>query len=126
MTLLELVVALAIVGLITTLAAPSLRSAPPSGAQLADAIRTGRELATRRAQTLALAVAPDGIWDLSIASELDAPPLAHGRLIIAPSVRVRMQLTAMGACIPSEPLPQTMTPWDAARCAVDGLPAAAR
>lgn len=120
MTLIELVVAIVIVGIGSALLLPSLGDDWRREPRMGDVVRSARTTALRRAQPLALEISPDGSWRLSLAAvDEDAAPLGEGRLRAAPSAPLRLRLTPLGACIAAAPVPAELEGWDAARCTAD-------
>lgn len=120
-TLLELLVVLALLGIVAAFALPALIPTTPRGATLNDAIRTARSAAIARAQLLSLTVGADGAWDVRSLPGDDAAPLAAGSLASPPSAAFRLQLTPLGACIAASALPAELQGWDAAGCTAPAL-----
>ena len=125
-TLLELIVALVVMGVISALVAPSL-GAPRErggGGELGQVLQAVRGAAIARAQTLSLTVGDDGAWTLTPLAPDDSMVVLRGQLDAPPSAGFRLQLTAVGACLSSSLLPVEFGTWDAARCApTRGIPA---
>lgn len=120
-TLLELLVVVALLGVVAAFALPTLIPLAPHGATLPDAIRTARSAAIARAQLLTLAVSADGAWEVRPWPAYDAPPIASGSLRSPPTAAVRLQLTPLGACIAATPLPDELRGWDAAGCTAPAI-----
>jgi hypothetical protein len=120
MTLLEIVVALALVGIGAALVLPALGDGWRREPRMRDIVRVARTTALRRAQALALEISPDGAWRLTLAAvDEEGAPLGEGRLRAAPSAPLRLRLTPLGACIAAAPVPAELEGWDAARCSAD-------
>jgi prepilin-type N-terminal cleavage/methylation domain-containing protein len=116
-TLLELLVALAVVGAGAALVAPALRlPAPAAGAE--DGVARARALALRRAEAMTLLVGEDGAWRVVPTRDGTAEPLATGRLPAAriDSVPAELVITPLGDCI-APVRPAVGTAWDPVRCA---------
>jgi prepilin-type N-terminal cleavage/methylation domain-containing protein len=115
-TLVELVVALALVGTVLALVLPAL-SAPASRRGRLDAVlRAARGSAIARSQTLTLAVAPSGGWRVRALPPADTLPILDGVLDAPPSAGYELQLSPLGACFPARALPAEFGGWDAAAC----------
>lgn len=123
-TLLELIVALVVMGVISALVAPSLGAPRERGGELGQVLQAVRGAAIARAQTLSLTVGDDGAWTLTPLAPDDSMVVLRGQLDAPPSAGFRLQLTAVGACLSSSLLPVEFGTWDAARCApTRGIPA---
>ena len=123
-TLLELIVALVVMGVISALVAPSLGAPRERGGELGQVLQAVRGAAIARAQTLSLTVGDDGAWTLTPLAPDDSMVVLRGQLDAPPSAGFRLQLTAVGACLSSSLLPVEFGAWDAARCApTRGIPA---
>lgn len=112
-TLVELVVALILLALAVTLAAPLLRAPAPVD-PVADVVARARRLAVARAEPLTLSVLADGRW--RVESARGAGALAEGRLP-APQRAASISLSPLGACVPA-----AGGDWDPTRCAPAGAP----
>ena len=122
-TLLELIVALVVMGVISALVAPSLGAPRERGGELGQVLQAVRGAAIARAQTLSLTVGDDGAWTLTPLAPDDSMVVLRGQLDSPPSAGFRLQLTAVGACLSSSLLPVEFGTWDAARCApTRGIP----
>ena len=117
MTLLELVVALVLLGVMAALALPSLSMPARRDGRLEVVLRAARGAAIARAQSLALTVGRDGGWTLRPLSPDDTTVTLRGALDSPPSAPFQLQLTPLGTCIPATPLPGEYDGWDAAACA---------
>lgn len=124
-TLLELLVVLALLGIVAAFALPALVSPPTRGAQLRDAISEGRRASIARSQLLALSVASGGEWEVRPLPPDDSVTVASGTLAAPPSAAFRLQLTPLGACVAATPLPPELRGWDAAGCTAPALEGAA-
>lgn len=115
-TLLELLLALALVGGMVALVAPALRTPPARGGQLESVLRVARSSAIARAQTLTLSIGLGGDWSVRPLPPGDSVEVLGGRLDAPPSAPFELQLSAMGACMPASTLPPDLAGWDAASC----------
>jgi len=115
-TLLELVVALALLGTMVALVLPSLATPAARGGRVDDMLRGARGAAIARAQTLTLAVAPDGEWRVRALPPDDTLRILDGVLDAPPSAAYQLQLSPLGACLPATALPAEFGGWDAAGC----------
>ena len=123
-TLLELLVVLALLGVGAAVVAPALRL-PAARDAAADPVARTRALALRRAETLRLVVDRDGQWNVRPARDDAAPPLASG--VLAPSrtdsLPARLVVTPLGDCLADVGVAAPVA-WDPVRCApaVAGAP----
>ncbi len=108
-TLLEILVVLILLGLTVGLVAPSFRlPEPPAEAALAPLIRTARESALRRGETVELQLEPSGQWRIDGRSSARDGPLASGRLAAGLGAQLVLEFSPIGTCAPtvrSAPLP---------------------
>lgn len=121
-TLLELLVVLAILGVSTVVALPVLR-APAADAEPSsqDAlVRSARRLAVSRGEPVRLRLATDGVW--AIVGARDGTTLRVGRIDAASpttgvptDTRLDLRIDAMGSCVPVRIAARAFDP---ARCAV--------
>ncbi len=116
MTLLELVVALALVGTLLALVIPSLAPPAARGGRVEEMLRAARGAAIARAQTLTLDVTATGAWRVLALPPGDTTAIVTGALDTPPSLAFRLQLSALGACLPATALPREFAGWDAAGC----------
>lgn len=114
-TLLELIVVLALLGLVLALVAPSFL-VPDIGRRngLADAIATARRSAVLRAESITLTVDEAGRWEARGNAFPETPAIAAGT-IATPIGRLRVHLTPLGGCVLELAAGTTMS-WDAVRC----------
>lgn len=117
MTLLELLVAVALVGGMLALVAPSLGTPPPREGRLESVVRAARSAAIARAQTLSLSIAGNGDWTVHPLPPDDSIRVLGGTLDAPPSAPLVLQVSPVGACVPVTPLPAELAGWDAASCA---------
>lgn len=116
-TLLELLVALLLVGGMLALVAPTLRTPASRDGQLGSVLRAARSAAIGRAQTLTLSIGASGDWSVRPLPPGDTIEVLGGTLDAPPSVPFALQLSALGACTPATTLPSELAGWDAASCA---------
>jgi prepilin-type N-terminal cleavage/methylation domain-containing protein len=112
LTLLELVVALAVVALAATLSVPMLRQ--PAAAEDLDAlVARARHAAVTRGETLRLTLAPDGRWRVV---SLRAPERAvlEGAGVSSGALTM-LDFSPLGTCVPAV---GSGPAWDPVRCAV--------
>ena len=109
-TLIELIVVLAILGLVASLTLPSFPTSDPDESPLRAVIARARAEAARRAQTLDLDIQSDGQWIVSTS----ATPLLHGT-IAGNAAALRLRITPLGVCFAESPAPAE---WDAVACDV--------
>lgn len=121
MTLLELMVALAVMAIVAALVTPAWRTPERHDRSFGTTVRHARELSTRRGEALLLTVASDGSWELRAATGSEDAPLERGALGDTPEHAFALELTPLGGCVPRSALPHDLEPWDAGRCAVDSL-----
>jgi prepilin-type N-terminal cleavage/methylation domain-containing protein len=111
MTLIEVVVALAVVGVVAAITVPSLVVPSLEPAGVGQVVRNARVIAIARAQTVRLSVGTTGAWEVSAGS---GESLASG---ITPGVpTIGMTFSPSGSCVLTSPLPSGWASWDAARC----------
>lgn len=113
-TLLELVVALTLLGIAAAFTLPSFlwpREATPT----LDAVALyARERAIARAQPLILAVDADGRWTLT-ASTADRQSVDSGR-VASPGSALAIEVSPLGRCLVHGAAPAVSSTWDVARC----------
>jgi prepilin-type N-terminal cleavage/methylation domain-containing protein len=99
LTLLEMVVVLVLLGSLLALALPSL-SAPRAGSDdpLQRVLDTARRAAVRRAESLSLAVEPDGRWVVEAPGRDDPEPVLSGRIEARRAAALRVLVSPLGAC----------------------------
>lgn len=123
-TLLELLVVLALLGVGAAAVAPALRlPAPRSGD--GDPVARTRALALRRAETLVLAIDADGRWTAHPARDSGLDALASGTVPRprADSLPSRLVVTPLGDCLADVGVTAALA-WDPVRCAPAGAGAA--
>lgn len=123
-TLLELIVALALVALMAALVAPAMIAPTRRTSDVAEVIRSARSAAIARAQPLVLRVSEEGAWSLRPLPPHDNDPVAEGRVTTADGA-FALQLSPLGACLPLASLPPSLGAWDVASC-TPARPRAAR
>jgi prepilin-type N-terminal cleavage/methylation domain-containing protein len=115
-TLLELLVALVLLGGLVALVAPAMGAPGPRTSDVMTVVRAARSTAIARAEPLVLTVAVSGEWTLRSLPPDDQRAVAEGRVATRPERGVRLQLSPLGACVPLTPLPSSLAGWDAASC----------
>lgn len=115
-TLVELLVALTLMGGVAALVLPSFARRQPEGTPIGDVVRAARGAAIARAQLLSLTVQDNGSWSVHPLPPGDSLTVLDGRLDRAPTAPFQLQLTPLGACLAATPLPADFRGWDAAGC----------
>ncbi len=124
-TLLELIVALALLALMAALVAPAMIAPARRTSDVATVIRSGRSAAIARAQPLVLRFSEGGEWSLRPLPPHDADALATG-LVTTPEGAFSLQLSPFGGCLPLAALPPSLGAWDVASCTSTQARAAVR
>lgn len=115
-TLVELLVALTLMGGVAALVLPSFARRQQEGTPIGDVVRAARGAAIARAQLLSLTVQGNGSWSVHPLPPGDSLTVLGGRLDRAPTPPFQLQLTPLGACLAVTPLPADFQGWDAAGC----------
>lgn len=115
-TLFELLLAIALLGGMAALVAPSMIAREARGNDLSAVVRSARSAAIARAEPLVLRVTADGAWSLRVLPPDDASALGAGVVTTPTEVALTLQLSPLGACMPLAPLPQSLAQWDVASC----------
>jgi type II secretory pathway pseudopilin PulG len=98
-TLLELVVVIALMGLLFAIAAPSLIFPEPKPeAELTRVLETARRTAILRSEPVTLSFDSDGAWRIDGDASPTAPPVVSGTLRSAIG-RLRIRVSAIGTCV---------------------------
>jgi prepilin-type N-terminal cleavage/methylation domain-containing protein len=117
-TLLELIVVLALLGLVLAIAAPAfIVPSQPRASDLGAALATARRAAILRGEPVTLAIDAAGAWRVDGDASPGAPPIATGT--IGPRIgKMRVRVSSVGTCIP-EPADGVRLPdWNALGCGV--------
>ena len=117
-TLLELIVVLALLGLVLAIAAPSFivpSTVEPS--ELGHAVDAARRAALLRGEPVTLSLARDGSWHVDSDAALTAAHIAVGSLR-GPTSPLRIRISPLGTCIPEAVDGSTAPEWDATACTV--------
>jgi prepilin-type N-terminal cleavage/methylation domain-containing protein len=129
-TLLELIVVLALLGLVLAIAAPAFIIPRAVGeSDLATALGTARRAAVLRGEPVTVTIDAAGAWrvdgDATPNATPNATPIATGRLG-SPLGRLRVRISPVGTCIP-EPQDGVRLPnWNALGCGIAPRAEAAR
>lgn len=107
-TLIELIVVLAVLGLVASLTLPRFTTSDQDESPFRAVIARARQEAARRAQTLDLDIQSDGQWSVSTS----ATPLLHGT-IAGDVAALRLRITPLGVCFAEWPAPAG---WDVVAC----------
>ncbi len=124
-TLLELIVALALLAVMASLVAPAMIAPARRTSDVAAVIRSARSAAIARAQPLVLRFSEGGEWSLRPLPPHDADALAAG-LVTTPKGAFALQLSPFGGCLPLAALPASLRAWDVASCTATQAPPAVR
>ena len=123
-TLLELIIVLALMGLVLAIAAPAFtvpRADADSG--LSAVVATARRAAILRAEPVTVTLDGDGAWHIDGDATPMAPPIAAGRLASTVG-ELRLRVSPMGTCIPDR-LVATRSEWNALDCRLSPVAAEA-
>lgn len=115
-TLLELIVVIAMLGLLLAVAAPAfIVPTAHNRADLAAVLAAARRAAVLRGEPVTLSVDEAGAWVLTGDASPAAPAIATGSLETT-SGRIRVRVSPLGSCVP-EPAPGVPSQdWSAAGC----------
>ena len=98
-TLLELIVVIALMGLVLAIAAPPfLTPAPDRKAELTSVLETARRAAILRAEPVTLSVDAAGAWRIDGDATPTAPPLGTGTLA-SKVAAFRVRVSPLGTCV---------------------------
>jgi Tfp pilus assembly protein FimT len=115
-TLLELIVVLALMGLVLAIAAPSfILPAPARQSELGRVPDAARRAAVLRGEPVTVSVDEGGVWRIDADATPTAAPLAGGTLA-ARRGAFRVRVSALGTCVPD---PMTGAPpagWNIVDC----------
>lgn len=111
MTLIEIVVAMSVLGLVAAVVLPSLVVPPAEPVSIGHVVRSARGHAIARAQPLVLDVAASGRWQLRTEG---GAAVDSGAIDAAFAVAFR--LSPAGHCRVATPMPSAWQSWDVARC----------
>ena len=119
-TLLELIVVMAMLGLVLAIAAPAfIVRAERTGSDLEGVLAAARRAAVLRGEPMTLSIDDAGAWSLTGDASPTAPAIASGTLEASPG-RTRVRVSPLGACVP-ELVPATpRQDWSAAGCGLIG------
>ncbi len=115
-TLVELLVALSLMGVVAALVLPSFSRPHDEGTPIGDVVRAARGAAIARAQLLSLTVKANGSWSVHPLPPDDSLTILGGQLDRPTTAPFQLQLTPLGACLATTPLPADFRGWDAAGC----------
>lgn len=115
-TLLELLVALVLLGGMVALVAPAMVTPGPTTSDVMTVVRTARSAAIARSEPLVLTVGATGEWAVRPLPPDDQRPVLQGTVATPPVRVLRLQVSPLGACIPLATLPPSLAGWDAASC----------
>ncbi len=110
-TLIEIVVALALVALLASLALPLLRQPADPTTGPPEEVARARRLALERAEPLRLTISASGHWRVE-AEPTTGVMLSEGEVKDSRRNGTSMLITAIGLCLPA-----TSAAWDPVRCA---------
>ena len=116
-TLIEIVVALMIIGLALAIAGPSIVLRPPSHDEMIQELLTSaRRTAGRRGETLSLELTRAGAWNLRALSA--EKPLAAGHIESRSDESFHVLVSPLGSCVPQEDTASSPTSLDPLDCAL--------
>ena len=116
MTLLELIVVIALLGLVLAIAAPTfIVPSSQRGSELTTVLATARRAAILRGEPVTLAVDASGAWRIDGDVTPAAAPIAAGHLGTAPGT-LRVRVSPMGTCVVDPAVGAQVTDWDALAC----------
>ena len=118
-TLLELIVVLALMGLMLAIAAPAFitpRAAGESG--LTGVVATARRAAVLRAEPVTVVIEATGAWAIEGDATPNARPIATGTLA-EPVGQLRVRVSPLGTCVPDRAIGGTTSTWDALDCRLE-------
>lgn len=118
MTLLELIIVVALLGLVLAVAAPAfIVPATTSTSDLGSSLATARRAAVLRGEPVTLTIDDSGAWRVDGDASPTAPSIATGTLA-STGGRLRVRVSPLGTCIP-EPVDGTRVPdWNALGCSL--------
>jgi prepilin-type N-terminal cleavage/methylation domain-containing protein len=115
-TLLELIVVMAMLGLVLAVAAPAFIVRPErTGTDLERVLGAARRTAVLRGEPVTLSVDNAGAWALTGDASPTAPAIATGTLE-APPGRMRVRVSPLGTCVPDLVPATSSQNWSAAGC----------
>ena len=116
-TLLELIVVIALLGLILGIAAPAfIVPSPKPQSELATVIATAKRAAILRGDPVTLAFLESGVWQIDgEATPTAAAPIATGKLGAAVGA-FRIHVSPMGTCIVGNTVATNVAEWNALDC----------
>jgi len=122
-TLLELIVVIALLGLILAIAAPAfvVPTARPES-ELTTVVATARRAAIVRGEPVTLAILESGAWRIDGDATPTASPIATGKLAASVGV-LRIRVSAMGTCVADPVTTQDAADWNALECRFGRAPA---
>jgi prepilin-type N-terminal cleavage/methylation domain-containing protein len=114
-TLLELIVVIALLGLILAIVAPAfIVPSPKRESELATALATARRAAILRGEPVTLAFR-DEVWEIDGDAMPAAAPIATGRLGASVG-SFRVHVSPMGTCVTAAVGPSNSAEWNALDC----------
>jgi prepilin-type N-terminal cleavage/methylation domain-containing protein len=115
-TLLELIVVIAMLGLILAIAAPAfIVPSADDRRDLASVLAAARRTAVLRGEPVTLNVGDAGEWMLMSDASTTAPAIATGTLD-PPLGRIRVRVSPLGSCIPESSAGDAAKDWSAVGC----------
>ncbi len=117
-TLLELIVVLALLGLVLAVVAPAfIVPATASTSDLASSLATARRAAVLRGEPVTLTVDDAGAWRVDGDASPTAPAIATGRLASTVGRR-RIRVSPLGTCVPEPVDGARVADWNALGCSL--------
>jgi prepilin-type N-terminal cleavage/methylation domain-containing protein len=103
-TLLEVLIVLALLGILASQVAPAFPTRPPgAGRDAGTVLEAARRLAVQRAAPLVLSYLPDGTWVLTSFPADGGAPVASGTLASPSPTALRFHISPLGGCTLSVP-----------------------
>jgi Tfp pilus assembly protein FimT len=97
----EVIVVLVLLTLAAAVVAPSLLSSHSESSELTSLVRSAREAAVRRGETVHLRIDQSGAWQVVAGALTGDEILISGRLTNVPADRVNLVFSPLGTCGPT-------------------------
>jgi prepilin-type N-terminal cleavage/methylation domain-containing protein len=119
-TLLELIVVLALLGLLLAVAAPAfVIPSEKKESELAVVLAAAQRAAILRAEPVTLIVSENGNWRVDSPSTANTSPIATGTLARSAG-GLRVQISPLGTCVATEGA-SSLPNWNALQCRTDAV-----
>lgn len=121
-TLLELIVVLALLGLVVAIAAPSfIAPSARDDSELGHAVDVARRAALLRGEAVTLSLARDGSWRVDSDVSPNTSAIAVGSLR-GPTTPLRIRISPIGSCVAESVDGSPMPSWNATTCSAATMP----